>query len=521
MYRIIIAFVLFATVSHALPITTTRLATEGYVTNKVAVHNTNLTAHATLLAGYVATNNATYTATVARAGTALQPAVTNGWTVESHSGLVPYTGASSTVDIGVNLFKSDRCIIGNTIDDGTSALQVEGNNGIRITGVNPYGQINAYSDPFGLPLLLQDLTPSPVIIGSMPEDFTNKLQVAGNAGVFGNMTVTGTVSAPSFNGSGASLTDITPAQVGTMTGEEITNLVAQASSTAFTVNLTSNKLTTFTFAPTNATYNGLCEGSPQAQATVSVPIGTNGNYAFAWGCTNTTFTTVEGAFVTGEFFCSENEAGDMTAKVEIYRRDIATDTMSEWGDGGSTFTVPAGAAPSSVPFKVWVPDYSTTNSFRIWARIKRVGGSATSARLLIVGSGVGYATHFSLGVPSSIAIDAHDADAAAHASLFAAKEGTNRAPFMTYSGLTGSVMLTNNLEAPISISGTGAVSVAFSGLVSPYPVYLTAQGFSSLTFPGNSYLVGGGVWQTNRVNHFIVWQYGTNLYINPLVTTEE
>ena len=97
---------------------------------------------------------------------------------------------------------------------------------------------------------------------------------------------------------------------------------------------------------------------------------------------------------------------------------------------------------------------------------------------------------------------------------------TNRPAFQVFTGLTGNITLTNNLEAPISISGTGSISVAFSGLVSPYPVYLTAQGFSSLTFPAGSYLVGGGMWQTNRVNHFVVWQYSTNLYVNPVVTTE-
>jgi hypothetical protein len=92
--------------------------------------------------------------------------------------------------------------------------------------------------------------------------------------------------------------------------------------------------------------------------------------------------------------------------------------------------------------------------------------------------------------------------------------------FLTFTNLTGSVTLTNQYEAPIAISGTGAVIVAFSGLRVPYPVYFTAQGFSSLTVPVGSYVVGGGSWQTNRVNHFIVWQYGTNLYLNPVITSE-
>lgn len=62
MYRLLIALMLFATVSHAqLPTgTVTRTATEAFVTNKVAQG----------LSGKVSTTDATYTATVARAASA-------------------------------------------------------------------------------------------------------------------------------------------------------------------------------------------------------------------------------------------------------------------------------------------------------------------------------------------------------------------------------------------------------------------------------------------------------------------
>jgi hypothetical protein len=308
---------------------------------------------------------------------------------------------------------------------------------------------------------------------------------------------------------------VTAAQTGALTASETTNAIAASMSGNLIVQLTTNKTTAYTFAPTNATYIGQCaETALPAAGTVSVPIGTNGNYALAWGCTNSTFTSVEGTYVNGRLFCAENEAGDITVKVEIYRRDILTDVMSEWGDGGSTFTVPASATPQEVAFTVWVPSVDT-NRFRVWARVKRVGGSATSARLLIVGSGSGTPSHFSMTVPATVPIASHNADARAHPELKA-----YRAPFTTYTDLTGSITLTNNLEAPISIAGTGSISVAFSGLVVPYPVYFTAQGFSSITFPAGSYLVGGGMWQTNRVNHFIVWKHSTNLFINPLLSTE-
>ena len=78
MYRLIIALALFATVSQALPTNATvRMATESYVTNRVAIGvasaivqaGTNTTAG---LATKVSTNDATYLDTVSKAASALQ-----------------------------------------------------------------------------------------------------------------------------------------------------------------------------------------------------------------------------------------------------------------------------------------------------------------------------------------------------------------------------------------------------------------------------------------------------------------
>jgi len=92
--------------------------------------------------------------------------------------------------------------------------------------------------------------------------------------------------------------------------------------------------------------------------------------------------------------------------------------------------------------------------------------------------------------------------------------------WITHSNLAGSVTITNQFEAPLALVGTGDMSISFSGLRIPYPVYVTMQGFDSLTFPAGTYQVGGGSWQTNRVNHFIIWQYSTSLYVNPVISTE-
>jgi hypothetical protein len=178
--------------------------------------------------------------------------------------------------------------------------------------------------------------------------------------------------------------------------------------------MTAQKTLAYMFAPTNATYVGDSSGSVLApNAVVSVLAGNVNDYVLAWGCTNSTFTTVQGTTVNYEFYCREGDNGDQTYKLEIYRRDLATDVLSEWGDGGPTFTVPTTATPTLVSGSVYVPSIAT-NAFRIWARLKRIGGNATSVRTLNVGTGAGTPTFFSMTIPASVAIDAHDVSPTAH-----------------------------------------------------------------------------------------------------------
>jgi len=95
------------------------------------------------------------------------------------------------------------------------------------------------------------------------------------------------------------------------------------------------------------------------------------------------------------------------------------------------------------------------------------------------------------------------------------------ASFAVWTNQTGSVTITNTNEVPIKLYGTGAVSVAFSGLRSPRPLYLVMRGPSAVTFPANTHFVGGGNWQTNMSNHFVVWSYGTNLFVNAVTASED
>lgn len=76
--------------------------TTNTVNSLIATHNTNLTAHATLLSSYV-TQAMTNGWTVSAHSDWLVRSETNGWVVSSHDGLVPYTGATTTVNIGTNI----------------------------------------------------------------------------------------------------------------------------------------------------------------------------------------------------------------------------------------------------------------------------------------------------------------------------------------------------------------------------------------------------------------------------------
>ena len=94
--------------------------------------------------------------------------------------------------------------------------------------------------------------------------------------------------------------------------------------------------------------------------------------------------------------------------------------------------------------------------------------------------------------------------------------------WLTRTGLTGSVAFDNASGRPQAWSGTGALTVSgFAGLNPPVQVYWTLAGFSSVTLPAGVHVVGGGSWQTNSVNHFAVWQTGTNVLMSYITATED
>ncbi len=110
----------------------------------------------------------------------------------------------------------------------------------------------------------------------------------------------------------------------------------------------------------------------------------------------------------------------------------------------------------------------------------------------------------------------HDASAITNAPWLT----TNAPAWIAQTNTALSITLTNDLERPQFLFATGAVSLAFSGLRPPQPIYLIVKGPSSVTFPAGTHFVGGASWQTNAANHFIVWQFGTNVFVNPTTTSE-
>jgi len=94
---------------------------------------------------------------------------------------------------------------------------------------------------------------------------------------------------------------------------------------------------------------------------------------------------------------------------------------------------------------------------------------------------------------------------------------TTKPEWLVYTNISAAVTVTNDLERPVRIYGDGSATgtVSFAALREPLPVYVEASGFPGIVW-SNAYTVGGGFWQTNAVNVFLIWQSGTNTFVNPV-----
>ncbi len=98
---------------------------------------------------------------------------------------------------------------------------------------------------------------------------------------------------------------------------------------------------------------------------------------------------------------------------------------------------------------------------------------------------------------------------------------TNAQAWIGTTNTAVTIAITNILERSQYLSATGAVVLAFAGLRPPLPMYLIIRGPDAVTFPVGTHFIGGASWQTNRANHFLIWQQSSNLFVNPITTSED
>jgi hypothetical protein len=168
--------------------------------------------------------------------------------------------------------------------------------------------------------------------------------------------------------------------------------------------------------------------------------------------------------------------------------------------------------------------FVTTNDARYLAALTNAAAFATAEQGTKADTALQPASTNGWVVTSHDSLLATNGNGSALTGITAAQVGavaTNAPAWIAATNTELSVTITNDQERPQYLYATGAVTLAFSGLRPPQPFYLIVKGPDSLTFPGETHFVGGASWQTNMANHFIVWQYGTNLFCNPVTTSED
>ena len=191
-----------------------------------------------------------------------------------------------------------------------------------------------------------------------------------------------------------------------LTANTIHEAIAETLTGNVDVYMSSTKQFAYTndFGPTNYTYMGACdEDSIGANAVLTIPSLSVNDYLFAFGCSNKIYTRISGQSVNGVIYISEFGPGTVIGKMEIYRYEIATSNLVEWGDGGDEFLVQSSTTPQRETFGVPVSGV-TTNEFQVWARFKRTGGTA-SGQDVYVGVGSGSVSRITFSVPSDFLLE--------------------------------------------------------------------------------------------------------------------
>jgi hypothetical protein len=165
----------------------------------------------------------------------------------------------------------------------------------------------------------------------------------------------------------------------------------------------------FGYTPTNAQY-GFCSAQTTNVSSFTYTYTATNTYGYVAFCTNQVFYT--NALGTAYFYdyASENAAGDITEKVELYAFEVGTTNSIEIGDVAVPLNVTAGTTPVMRLFNIPYIAYSNTNGYYFGIKKKCTAKGAGST--VTQWAGDGYNTHLDLALPSSVLADFYVAKSA-------------------------------------------------------------------------------------------------------------
>ena len=158
----------------------------------------------------------------------------------------------------------------------------------------------------------------------------------------------------------------------------------------------------FSYSPTNAQYEN-CSLQSTNVGSFEYTYAATGTYGYVAFCTNQVFyTNAEGTAYAYDY-ASENVAGDIYEKLELYAFIVGSTNEIEVGDVAIPLQVTAGSTPVMRTFNIPYQAYSNTNGYYFGIKKKCTSKGAGSTVTQWVGAG--YNTHVDLSLPSSVLAD--------------------------------------------------------------------------------------------------------------------